>query len=741
MDYAQVIIDISHEKVDRPFCYRVPARLKDQIEVGSCVEVPFGRGNTFRRGYVIAGSKNPDFDPDKIKEIHALVGGVSVEGKLIRLAAWIRHQYGSTMIQALQTVLPVKKQVKSQENRTLVSLLPSHRLEELLEECRRKNQKGKVRLLQELVGEPQLPLGLVRQKLHISPSTIKSLEKSGVIALQSETCYRNPFIREMEREEVKSLSAGQQQIVDEIYGDYQAGKPKTYLLHGITGSGKTEVYLKLIEGMVASGKAVIVLIPEIALTFQTVMRFRKRFGDRVSILNSSLSQGEKYDQCERAKKREIDIIIGPRSALFTPFPEIGMIVIDEEHEPSYKSETMPKYHAVEVAAELARIHKASLLLGSATPSLESYYKAKKGEYGFFTLKKRLTGGQLPRVYVEDLREELRKGNRSIFSDRLRELIWDRLKKKEQIMLFLNRRGYAGFISCRSCGHIMKCPHCDVSLSRHTNGRLVCHYCGYEEGEKKNCPECGSPYLMGFKAGTEKIEELFQKEFGNVPILRMDKDTTRKKGSYEEILAGFMEEKAQVLIGTQMIVKGHDFPKVTLVGILAADLSLGVNDYRASERTFQLLTQAAGRAGRGELPGEVVIQSYQPKHYSIQRAANQDYEGFYEEEILYREMAAYPPTAQLLQIQLLAAEEEKGAMLGRRIKELLHGLTQEKQLICIGPANAAIGRIKDIYRLSLMLKHEQKEVLIEARNLVEEWLGTCGEEGNIVQFDFNPMQAF
>lgn len=741
MKYAKVIIDISHEKVDRPFCYRVPERLQHKIKPGSCVEVPFGRGNTLRKAYVIENSDCPDIEEDRIKEIQGLADGFFVETRLIRLAAWIRQQYGSTMIQALQTVLPVKKEVKSRQSRTIVGLLQKEELEAILKACEKKHQWAKARLIRELLVQEQLPYSLVQRKLNLSSQTLKGLEKSGVIAIHSEIDYRNPLWQRAAREEKKPLSGAQQRIVDEIYADYVAKQYRTYLIHGITGSGKTEVYLELIEQVVKEGRAAIVLIPEIALTFQTMLRFQQRFGERVSILNSTLSLGEKYDQCERAKKGEIDIIIGPRSALFTPFKDIGLIVIDEEHEASYKSETSPRYHAREVAEELARLHGASLVLGSATPSLESYYKAKKGEYGLFTLKERLTGGSLPKVYVEDLREELRKGNRSMFSDRLRELILNRLEKKEQIMLFLNRRGYSGFISCRSCGHVMKCPHCEVSLSRHGNGMLVCHYCGYEQKETRVCPECGSSYLLGFKAGTEKIEEGFRKEFGDVPILRMDKDTTRKKDSYEAILSQFMEGKAQVLIGTQMIVKGHDFPGVTLMGILAADLSLGVNDYRAAERTFQLLTQAAGRAGRGSLPGEVVIQSYQPDHYSIRQAASQNYEDFYQEEILYRSMAGYPPTAHLLQIQILAEKEEKGLLLGQRIKTFLMEQIQEKKLICIGPANASIGKINDIYRFSLLLKHEHRQVLITVRDRIENWLNTKGEEGSVVQFDFNPMQAF
>ena len=741
MKYASVIINISHEKVDRPFCYRIPESLQEMVKIGSCVEVPFGQGNTLRKGYIIEEREKPDYPENKIKEIYGLADGTFVESKLIRLAAWIKREYGSTMISALQTVLPAKKKVKEKQARTIVGLLPVKELEEHLEQCEKKHQVAKARLIRELISSPQLPYTGAVERLHLSAQTLKSLEKSGVIAVRIRTDYRNPVVLAPGDEKKNVLSQGQKYIVDSIYQDYQKQDYKTYLIHGITGSGKTTVYLELIERVVAQGRSAIVLIPEIALTFQTMMRFQQRFGEKVSILNSTLSQGEKYDQCERAKKGEISVIIGPRSALFTPFKDVGLIVIDEEHEASYKSETTPRYHAREVAGELARLHGASLVLGSATPSLESYYKAKTGEYGFFTLKERLTGGTLPQVYLEDLREELRRGNRSIFSDRLRQLIQDRLEKKEQIMLFLNRRGYAGFISCRSCGEVMKCPHCDVSLSRHVGGILSCHYCGYEEPERKTCPKCGSPYLMGFKAGTQKIEEQFRREFGEVGILRMDKDTTTKKGSYEKILSSFMEGEAQVLIGTQMIVKGHDFPGVTLVGILAADISLGVNDYRASERTFQLLTQAAGRAGRGSLPGEVVIQSYQPEHYSIVKAAAQDYEGFFEEELLYRKLGGYPPTACLLQIQILAAEENSGRSLGLQIRKLLDKMAGSEGLVCIGPANASISRISDIYRFSLLLKHGNKEVLIRARNRVEEWLETCGEKKNIVQFDFNPMQAF
>ena len=739
--YARVIIDISHEKVDRPFCYKVPAHLWEQIEVGSCVEVPFGKGNNLRKGYVMELMEKPDFDPSLIKEIHSVQVGVQVENKLIKLAHWIREEYGSTMIQALQTVLPVKQKVKQKENRILKRKCTEEEANLQAQICEKKHQVAKARVLKALVEDEQIPYTLLMQKLHVSVSTITGLKKADLIEEVNELTYRNPLKEQGIIKERKILSNDQQRIIDSVWEDYETGIRKTYLIHGITGSGKTEVYMALIEKVIAEGKAVIMLIPEIALTFQTVMRFQRRFGNRVSVLNSSLSAGEKFDQCERAKKGEIDIIVGPRSALFTPFENIGLIIIDEEHENSYKSESMPKYHAREVAEELARLHDASVVLGSATPSMESYHKAMNGEYGFFTLKERLTGGHLPTVYIEDLREEMKKGNRTIFSDRLQELIRDRLKKGEQIMLFLNRRGYSGFVSCRSCGHVMKCPHCDVSLSKHTNGRLVCHYCGYEQDDVTVCPVCSSKYVLGFKAGTQKVEEAFRKLFGDVSILRMDRDTTKTKDSYEEILSEFMEEKAQVLIGTQMIVKGHDFPKVTLVGILAADLSLGVNDYRAGERTFQLLTQAAGRAGRGELPGEVVIQSYQPEHYSIKWAAAQDYENFYKEELMYRSLGGYPPTFDMLMVQIYEKEERAGILLGNRMKEYLKEYAKENRMSIIGPANAGISKINDVYRSCLILKHQDKKVLNEAKTRIERFVGACGIEGKIVQFDFNPMNSF
>ena len=745
--YADVIIDISHEKLDRPFQYRIPEEMRSILEEGQCVSVPFGSGNRLRKGYVVAVKDAPDWDVEKIKEIAGIVPqGVSIEENQIRLAAFLKKNYGSTMIQAMKTVLPARQSVRPLENRSIRLLADEEQGRELLETCRKKHQPARARLLEELLRFQSLPYPLVTGKLHISPSTIKALEKQGVLAVEKESRYRNPVRLQARRDERKTLSGEQARIVDTVLKDFDDGRTGVYLIHGITGSGKTEVYMRLIEEMLRRGRQAIVLIPEIALTYQTLVRFYSRFGEQVSVLNSSLSPGEKYDQCQRARKGEIQIIIGPRSALFTPFPHIGLIVMDEEHESSYKSESSPKYHARETAQEIARMHGASLVLGSATPSLESYYRARKGEYRLFTLKQRLTGGSLPAVSVVDLREELRQGNHSVFSRKLQGLIEDRLEKKQQIMLFLNRRGYAGFISCRACGHVMKCPNCDVALSEHKGGRLICHYCGHVEPAVRTCPQCGSGYISGFRAGTQQIEDRLKELYPEAVVLRMDADTTRNKDSYERILSAFAAREADILIGTQMIVKGHDFPNVTLVGVLAADLSLSAGDYRAGERTFALLTQAVGRAGRGNLPGEAVIQTYQPEHYSVTHAAAQDYEGFYEEEILYRELLRYPPVCHMMAVQIFAAEEARGAELAGELAvlagdyaDMAEDLT--KRLLVIGPAPAAIGKLYNIFRFVFYVKYEKYDKLVEIKDALEEKAAVLFSSKETLQIDFNPVNAF
>ena len=740
--YANIIIDISHEKLDRSFQYRVPEHLTGVLEIGMQVLVPFGSGERKLRGCVIELTSQAEYDVKKIKEISEICeDGVAIESQLIALAFWMKKNYGGTMNQALKTVIPIKHKTAAKEKRLICLTLEPEEAKQRLEEFEKKHNVARARLLEALIRQPELPGEVVTGELNVALSVVRAMEKLGILKICMEQDYRNP-VRERERTSRRvTLNKSQQAAVDAVLWDRQQGKNGVYLLHGVTGSGKTEVYMELIAHNITQGKQAIVLIPEIALTYQTVMRFYDRFGDRVSILNSRLSAGERYDQFLRAKRGEIDVMIGPRSALFTPFSNLGLIIIDEEHENSYKSETVPRYHARETAIERAKMSGASVVLGSATPSVESYTRAQSGAYRLLEMKERISGKQLPTCYTIDLREELKTGNRSILSRKLQELMEDRLARGEQIMLFLNRRGMSGFVSCRSCGYVIRCPHCDVSLSWHSNGKMVCHYCGYEEPEAHVCPQCGSRYISGFKAGTQKIEMLVKKRFPDARVLRMDFDTTRKKESYEKILSAFANREADILVGTQMIVKGHDFPNVTLVGVLAADLSLGVSDYRASERTFQLLTQAAGRAGRGDRPGEVVIQTYQPEHYSIVAAAAQDYASFYEHEMEYRRMLCYPPVWNMLVILAAAREEDLAYQAAERMRRVIAALGYPG-LFVVGPADAAVAKVNDIYKKVLYLKHADYGILVDVKDRMEHFLNGNREMKDIVvQFDFNPMNGF
>lgn len=740
--YADIIIDITHEKLDKVFQYRIPSSLEGMLEVGTEVVVPFGRGNKETKGYVIAFSEETDYDPAKIKPVlRKDSGAMAIEGKLVALAAWMKEHYGGTMIQALKMVLPIKKKEKIRQKRTVRLLLSENDGKQMLDTYLHKNQKARARLLAGLLDQPVQEYELLTKKLNVTAAVIRSLEEQHVLTIEYEDALRNPI--NYQKKECAAITYTKEQLtaIETFTQDYEDGERKTYLLHGITGSGKTEVYMEMIDHVVKQGKQAIVLIPEIALTYQTVMRFYGRFGDRVSILNSRLSAGERYDQLERIRRGEVDVMIGPRSALFTPFKDLGLIVIDEEQESAYKSEQIPRYHARETAIARAQMENASVVLGSATPSVDAYYKAKYGEYVLFELTKRAKGQNLAQVDIVDMRQELKKGNRSIISDQLKELIEDRLQKKEQIMLFLNRRGYAGFVSCRACGYVVKCPHCDVSLSAHRGGRLVCHYCGYETRLIEHCPECGSSYVGGFRAGTQQIEDLVKRMFPEARVLRMDLDTTKSKDGHEKILSAFSNLEADILIGTQMIVKGHDFPNVTLVGVLAADLSLYSSDYQSAERTFQLLAQAAGRAGRGKVAGNAIIQTYSPDHYSIQMAAKQDYEGFYEAEINYRSLMGYPPVNQLLAILMSGSEEEHLKKAAGYLKEFAERINWQKKLVIIGPTAPHIEKVNDRYRQILYIKSKEYRFLIEAKDLLERYIDMNTGFGSLrIQFDFNPMNT-
>lgn len=745
--YVDIIIDISHEAIDRAFQYEVPFSLCDKIAVGMQVEIPFGRGNHMRTGYVIGISDEPNYDVDRIKPVHRIIENqIPVEGQLIRLAAWMKETYGSTMYQALKTVMPVKETVRPVEKKTVQLAVDAEEGRLRLLEYQRKHNGAKVRLTEALLEHGTVPYELARNKLNISPATFERLTAEGTIEILTETQYRQAGTKRYLTEPEPELNPAQQGLIDVFRQDYEAGHYQTYLLHGVTGSGKTEVYMHAMDVVLAQGRQVIMLIPEISLTFQTVMRFRRHFGERITILNSRMSKGERYDQFERIRKGEVDIVIGPRSALFAPFSNLGLIVIDEEHESSYKSDNIPKYHARETAIKRADMNHASVILGSATPSVSSYYQAEQGNYRLWKLTERVQKRSLPKVEIVDLREELQKGNRSRFSYRLQELIEDRLSRKEQSIIFMNRRGYASFVSCRSCGEVVNCPHCQVSLTYHDHHsavpKLVCHYCGYTEPFIKKCKVCGSGMIGRFGSGTQMVEAELQEFFPEARILRMDADTTKGKDGHERILSAFAEGKADILVGTQMIVKGHDFPNVTLVGILAADLSLHSQDYMAGERTFELLTQAAGRAGRGERPGQVVIQTYDPEHAVIRAAAAQDYELFYRNEITYRKILKYPPVVSMIAVLITGEQEEQVQKCAEHLADYMRTTVPGEVIRVIGPSTPVIGKIHDVYRRILYLKSEQEQALLDVKVQLELYAEQSGvQEACRLYFDLNPMKGY
>ena len=639
--FAEIIVDITNEALDRAFTYHVPDGLG--VKLGDRVEVPFGISGRTKTGYVIGLRESVSFPMEKIKDISGKVeNAISVQGDLIRLAAFMSREYGTTMNQCLRTVLPVKRTVRKN----------SRRIDPLLS-------------------------------------------------------YRQ------DTDEKHALNDEQEAAVQAVSAAFQAGKSVPFLLFGITGSGKTEVYLHIMEEVVAAGKQVILLIPEISLTYQTVRRVYTRFQGKVAIMNSRMTAGERYEAFEKCRKGEVSVMVGPRSAVFAPFERLGLIIMDEEHERAYKSETAPRYETRDVAFIRAHLAKCPILYGSATPSLTMYQSALKGRIKLLRLSKRAKeGAALPETEIIDLRDELRKGNRSVFSDRLKQLMTEALSEKRQIMLFLNRRGYSNFLSCRSCGESVRCPHCDVSLTLHQDGMLRCHYCGYEEPVMKVCPHCGSKYLAPFGFGTEKLERYVKGLFPDARVLRMDADTTRDKGAYEKILRAFAGREADILIGTQMIVKGHDFPEVTVVGLVLADLSLQSPDFAASERTFQLITQAAGRAGRARIKGHVVIQTYQPEHYAITLSMKQDYISFYEKEMTYRRLLRYPPVEKLLTVQFQSMDEDTLSQVTEYVAEHLRGEAPDVSII--GPVQASVYRVKDVYRKIIYVKHDSHDIIIQLR---------------------------
>lgn len=774
MEIASVIVDVPSRQTDNAFDYAIPAQWQGMVTPGTRVVVPFGPRKV--QGFVVGLKNQTDIHAKNLKAIDSLLDLEPVlNEELLQLADWLTKETLCLKITALQAMLPaalkakykklltctgdvnnlhpqirryfasqdavdfdaamehehaslfqkdlqkgyieVQYQVKNKLNkkteRSVVPLLSREELEKQKSELNKTARKQRA-LLDYFIEHPErVPVQKLMQATGSSDSTIKALAAKGIIDIVQTEVYRDPFKdRTFEPSRHMVLTSEQQAAFEPIKESIQARKNDVFLLNGVTGSGKTEVYLQSIDVALQEGKEAIMLVPEISLTPQMVKRFKERFGDRVAVFHSGLSVGEKYDEWRRIFRKEVKVVVGARSAIFLPFTNIGIIIIDEEHEGSYKQEETPRYHARDVAIERARHHQCPVVLGSATPTLESFARAQKGVYRLLTLKERVNSRPLPSVNIIDMREELRAGNRSVFSGELLEKIHDRLEKKEQMILFLNKRGHSSFVMCRSCGEVTQCPHCDISLTFHKyNNLLKCHYCGYEERVGSQCQACGSDAIRYFGTGTQKVEEELAKLIPEARVIRMDVDTTSKKGSHEKLLSHFQEGKADILLGTQMIAKGLDFPNVTLVGVLSADTMLHLPDFRASEKTFQLLTQVSGRAGRHELPGEVVIQSYSPEHYSIILASKQDFTEFFNHEMLIRRRNLYPPYFYVTLVTVSHPDLMTAvSVTGKITKYVKSGLSQ--QAIVLGPSASPIPRINNRYRYQCLIKYKREPALQE-----------------------------
>ena len=728
--FAEVYVSLGVTKMDHPFTYKIPEELLDVVRPGSEVTVPM-RGRNLR-GFVMTVEENCAIDEKVVKDIVFAKTPGQGEGEMFALAGFIRQRYGGTLGQALSVVFPshANATVKTEKIVKRAGNIDKA-LDELL--LKKRHSKYTEKLLSILKDNESILWDDLRQDYDIPSNTIREAEKQGLVSVETHTSLRNPFEKLSLESKRPDISLNEEQ--SEILGDFLKNKPAVSLIHGVTGSGKTLLYIAMIEQVLKEGKQAIVLIPEIALTLQNILRFYRFFGDRISCVNSRMNPSLRNDQFERARAGEISVMIGPRSALFTPFSNLGLIIVDEEHETSYISEHPPKYHAVEVAVERGRLAGAQVVLGSASPSVNSYFHAVNKDYKLYTLEKRANDAALPTVSIVDMREELKAGNRSILSQKLYSAIKERLQKKEQVMLFINRRGVAGTVSCRECGAVIKCEHCDVPMSLHRDGLLHCHYCGAKKLMVRECPVCHSKLIGTMRAGTEKIESEIKRLFPTAGVVRMDADTTKGAGGFHDIIKAFNNREADILIGTQMIVKGHDFPGVTLMGVLAADLSLNVPDYRASERTFDLLLQACGRSGRGEVKGEAIIQTYQPENFAIVSAAKNDYVYFYKEETAYRRLVQYPPFSHMLSVEVTSRTDEGAVAMGDFIVNKLSKAFPA--LLVSGPNPAPVVKIKDIYRYEIVIKDSDYDKLIEARKLLDEAIAEDGAPKNAdLWYDFD-----
>ncbi|HHV96408.1 MAG TPA: primosomal protein N' [Clostridiaceae bacterium] len=635
--------------------------------------------------------------------------------------------------------------VKEKYIKAVYSLLPPGAITDLIESNKIKKIQ-QIKVLEILMENDYVPVQDIIKFTGVSPSVLNTLKRYGYIDFKEIEMKRDPFSgRTYEKTEPLEPTAEQKTVLQVLKEQKDKKQFAEYLLHGITGSGKTEVYLQLIQYTLEKGEQAIVLVPEISLTPQMIARFKGRFGDQVAVLHSRLSLGERYDQWRLIKEGRVNVVIGARSAVFAPLRDIGLIIIDEEHENSYKSEITPKYSAHEIARYICKRKNAILLLGSATPSIESYYRAVTGEIGLLTLKERANKMVLPKVEIIDMREELKKGNRTVFSRRLSEEIEKNILSGQQTILLLNRRGYSPFVLCRDCGYVVKCLNCSITMTYHSKGnRLICHYCGYTVKSPQKCPKCQSKNIRHFGAGTQKLEEEVKKHFPKASVIRMDMDTTTYKNSHEEILRKFKEERIDIMIGTQMVAKGHDFPNVTLVGVLAADSILNLGDYRATEKTFQLLTQVAGRAGRGDIPGRVIIQAYNIDDYSIIAASNHDFLSFYNKEIVIRKQTKVPPFTQIASVILSGGNDkavfESSKMVTEMLKEAFRKVEEDKNNYeILGPLKPPIEKINNKFRWRIIVKSENEDILVKVLSEVSDgYYRSKNRETATLSIDINPV---
>ena len=738
---AEIVINRSAKKLNRTFDYGIPKELEELIMIGSTVLVPFGKSSSLEEGFVVGIKENTTYEVKYIVKIKH-----NLTEKQIELAQWMAKRYFCNVSDCIKQMLtPGTKNKNSEKNiqdKTINVLYLKKDIEEIqfdIEMGKIKSEKQK-KILQFLKINEGVTVPEIEMFTGGTRAIVKTLEKNGYVEIVEKKIERNPLAnKQIEKTENLKLTDEQQKAFNAVSNVMNQNEYKEFLLYGVTGSGKTEVYLQLIGEALKQNKTAIVLVPEISLTPQMIDRFIARFNqDEIAVLHSKLSIGERYDEWNKIKENKAKIIIGARSAIFAPTENIGIIIIDEEHDSSYKSEAVPKYDAKEIAKKIAKESNCPLVLGSATPDLVTYYKAQEGKIELLELTKRANNSKLPQVEIVDLKMELANGNRSMLSVDLHDAIEKNLENKRQTILFLNRRGYSTFIMCRECGYTVKCKNCNISMTYHkTENKLKCHYCGYEESVVKICPECHSTKIRYFGTGTQKLEQEINKIFPQATTIRMDIDTVTKKNSHEEILNKFKNENIDILIGTQMVVKGHHFPNVTLVGVIAADSSLNIDDYRANERTFQILTQVAGRAGRENLDGNVIIQTYNPENFSIQCAKEQNYEKFYNTEIALRKQLKYPPFCDIILIGFNSLVEKEIIDVSGKVYNYLKNNLDGQAFIVLKPMPSPIDKIQNRFRWRIIIKGNMTEIANEVINNCLKKVYDANYKNTRVTVDVNP----